>query len=350
MVSDGVVYVGTRQGEVLALDAKELGEVKWRFSPEVKSGEGGAFGTPVVGSELVYVATKGDNDGKNGRLYALRKDRESSSNVQPTRGEWLKGLERGIVGGPALGEGLALVGSDDGILYAFDAKTGTREWTFPTGGAIWSPPTVAEGVVYFGSVDKHVYAVSLAAELGQAQRLLWKYKTGGAVVAKPLLLDGMVIVGSFDRKLYALKAKTSNPGGEPAWPKPFKGDDWFWAGAVSDGESIFASSMGGKLYALNKEGAPIWLAPFEAEAPIVSTPVVVEDKIVVATDDRKLHLVGARDGDKLQVSKLLNGRVKAALSNDGNFVSLGDDKSNVTGLNVEQWVQVWQVSTKKQKK
>ena len=251
-------------------------------------------------------------------------------------------------------EGLVLVGSDDGNLYAFHTNgdtPGKMAWRFPTGARIWSTPVVRDGMVYFGSMDRHVYALRLEEGLSLASRLLWKYKTGGAVVAKPLLVDGpngrMVIVGSFDKKLYALKADTSNPAGELAWAQPFKGSGWFWAGAVSDGSTIFAPSMDGTVYALDKRGFPVWLVPFKAESPIVSTPVVVGDNLVVATDKGKLHLLSASDGTKLEVSKDLESRVKAPLAQDGAMVFVGVQDKTVRGVDAEQWAEVWQISTKK---
>ena len=349
-----VVYVGTKQGEVLALYASEKGgfrgkgEVKWGFSPEGEARLGGVFGAPAIGEKLVYVGGKGDSDGKGAKLYALRKNREDFPNIQTDKGEWKKDIERAIVGGPALAEaeGLVLVGSDNGVLYAFDAVTGKMAWSFPTGGQIWSTPAVGDGVVYFGSMDSYIYALSLQEGLDQASRLLWRYKTGGAVVARPLLLEGMVILGSFDRKIYALKANTSNPEGELVWLQPFEGDDWFWAGAVSDGNYIFASSMGSTVYALDKKGAPVWHERFKEGSPIVSTPVVVGDSLVVATDEGKLYKLSTSSGEQRESFKDLGGRVKAPLSQDGAMVFVGVEDSTVRLVNVERWVEVWEVSTK----
>ena len=355
--SDGVVYVGTRQDEVLALNANENGalrpeeQVLWRFTPELTERQG-VFGPPTVGEQLVYVGFKGDGDGKNGILYALNKARESSDRLQTDKGEWSKPILGAIVGGPALSQshGLVLVGSDDGNLYAFRTtgdRPGKMAWIFPTQGKIWSSPVVGDGVVYFGSMDNHVYAVSLEEGLSQPERLLWKYKTGGAVVATPLLVDDMLIVGTFGKKVFALKANTSNPEGELVWFKPFEGDAWFWAGVVSDGESIFVSSMSGTVYALDKQGIPIWPSPFNAESPIVSSPVVVGEELVVATDAGKLFLLSTSSGNSIEVFKDLGKRVKAPLSKDGSMVFVGTEDSTVRGIDVEKWVEIWKVSTER---
>ena len=355
-VSDGVVYVGTRQGEVLALDAKN-GEKIWRFAPGEDQLLGGVFGMPAVGEQFIYVGDKGDREGMGGRLYALRKDRESTDSIQTDRGEWDKPMldGGGIVGGPALAEddGLVLVGSDDGSLYAFHTTastsggtaylTGDRAWRFSTDKQIWSTPAVGDGVAYFGSMDRNIYALSLKPELEPGEsRLLWEYKTGGAVVSKPLLLTGdkMVIVGSFDEKLYALHSET----GDFLWS--FEGDGWFWAGAVSDGKHIFAPSMAGTVYALDKKGSSVWRSHLEGGSPIVSTPVIARGKVVVATDRGTLHFFRTNSGEEPELHRELRSRVKAPLSSEGNLVFVGVEDSTVRGINVDQWQQVWQVSTK----
>ena len=60
---------------------------------------------------------------------------------------------------PAIADGVVYVGSEDGRLYALDARTGQEKWRFKTDGAIVSSPAVAGGVVYFASTDGYLYAV-----------------------------------------------------------------------------------------------------------------------------------------------------------------------------------------------
>ena len=53
-------------------------------------------------------------------------------------------------------------------------------WTFKTGGAIRSSPTVVDSVVYVGSDDGNLYA--LDAVTGETK---WSYQTGGEVHSSP---------------------------------------------------------------------------------------------------------------------------------------------------------------------
>lgn len=77
------------------------------------------------------------------------------------------------------------------------------EWTYETGGDHWSSPVVADGTVYIGSYDHHLYAIDAAT--GDLQ---WRYRTGDRIDGSPAVSDGIVYVGSHDRNIYALDAET----------------------------------------------------------------------------------------------------------------------------------------------
>jgi hypothetical protein len=58
--------------------------------------------------------------------------------------------------------GVVYVGSNDGNVYALNARTGTLLWSYTTGWDVLdSSPVVANGVVYVGSWDSNVYAFGL---------------------------------------------------------------------------------------------------------------------------------------------------------------------------------------------
>jgi len=282
---DGFVYVGTKQGTVQALTDNGFEGYKplWTFPPnrdeDSKDGDSlfGVYGSPVVGEDLVYVSAI------NGVLYAI--DRETgtigSTGWKQPRGQ-AEDDRPTLVAGPALDleSNVVVVGSEDGGLYAFDAKTGEPRDGFPfrAEDKIWSTPVIQDGVIYFGSHDKHVYAVSLADGT-----LKWKFLTGGVVAGRPLLFRDMVIAGSFDKKLYAINIKD----GSKVWE--FLGENWFWAGAVANGRTIFAPSMDGNVYALDRGGNLSW--KYDLESPIVSRPVLVPRGLVVAARDGKIRLL-----------------------------------------------------------
>jgi outer membrane protein assembly factor BamB len=93
------------------------------------------------------------------------------------------------------------VGSENHKVLALNAKTGSKLWSYPTGGYVDSSTAVANGVVYVGSDDGNMYALN--ASTGA---LLWSYDTGGQVGSSPAVANGVVYV-SADGSGYAFGLK-----------------------------------------------------------------------------------------------------------------------------------------------
>lgn len=315
---EGVVYVGTKQGEVKLLADGGFNGVSLRStSTEVIPG---IQTTVVVGESLVFAASA------DGRLYALAKE-----GLERGEGGWPIEVRRDpsqelqpLIAGPTLwvspggDRQIVLVGSDDGSLYAFNANPRDPEdiftdpflWSFATSGKIWSTPVISENVAFFGSHDSNVYAVYL--DEGRETRGKWRFTTGGTVASRPLVFRDMVIVGSFDKKLYALDAED----GTLRWT--FEGNNWFWAGAVANENTIFAPSMDGNVYALDAGGNLRW--KHQMGSAIVSTPVLTTSGLVVAGKNGRISLldsVPASLGQSQEISffgGLRDTEVKAPLS------------------------------------
>lgn len=220
-VADGVVFVGSRDGDVLALRASS-GERLWRYRTA-----GGAASAPAVGSGTVYV---GDAAGRVHALRAVSGEclwRYSTggaveSSPTPYGGsvyagsadECVYALDEGsgalrwrhhtggpVRSSPAVRAGSVYTGSSDGGVYALDTRHGGVRWRYRTGGAVRSSPVLCAGTVYVGSLDSHLYA--LHSDTGA---LRWRYRTGGWVVAPPAAGHGYVYLGSYDQHVYALDA------------------------------------------------------------------------------------------------------------------------------------------------
>src|SRR5947199_253676 len=88
------------------------------------------------------------------------------------------------------------IGSDDHNVYALNARTGGKVWSYITGDIVFSP-AVAGGLVYIGSYDQNIYALN--AKTGAK---VWSYNTGGAVIPTPRVVNGVVYTNS-DATLYA---------------------------------------------------------------------------------------------------------------------------------------------------
>ena len=291
----------------------------------------GAFDLPVFGERLMYIS------GVDGYLYAIDRDFRAGSAEDAEDHSWRQAVGdeldlQPLVAGPALyrdpDNPIVLVGSEDGNLYAYDAEVGGNAlWTFSTGSKIWSTPVIKNGIAYFGSHDKNVYAVNVFDGTEE-----WRFTTGGAVAGKPLLFNGLVVIGSFDKKLYGLEADS----GVKSWE--LTGANWFWAGAVANRNTIFAPNMDGNIYAVDEEGDLLW--KHDLGSPIVSRPVLVTNSLVVASKNgRQITLLdtksGTTDANRMIDSEFVtNAEIKAPLFANGNTVYVGTQGSTIIRLDI----------------
>ncbi len=105
---------------------------------------------------------------------------------------------------PAISKDVIYVGSGDNHIYALNASTGERVWSYRTNGEVASSPAVADEIVYVGSHDGNVYALNT-----YDGSLVWSYQTDDWVVSSPAVVEGIVYFGSYDHYIYAIGAQVS---------------------------------------------------------------------------------------------------------------------------------------------
>jgi outer membrane protein assembly factor BamB len=201
-VVDGLVYFGSYQGGVYALDAK-TGVKRWFAST------GAVETSPAVADGVLYVGTDDD------RLYAI----DAATGAI----NWTFKAGGYVRSSPSVADGVVYVGSDDGNVYALDAATGTQIWAFDTGGLVDSGPAVSDGVVYVSGY-KAIYAVR--ASDGTK---LWKVKENINVMSSPALANGVVYVGGIINHVDALQALKATTG------------SLLWSKVLSTGKSVDSS-------------------------------------------------------------------------------------------------------------
>ena len=77
-------------------------------------------------------------------------------------------------------------------------------WTFKTGDAIKSSPVICNGIVYIGSNDGYIYAITSNG------KLKWKFNAGNSVESPPLIAQNTIYAGSLEGILFAIDAKTGS--------------------------------------------------------------------------------------------------------------------------------------------
>ncbi|OEJ36541.1 hypothetical protein BGK72_38255 [Streptomyces agglomeratus] len=241
-VVDGIVYIGSNDKNMYALDAA-TGTPRWTHTTGsirryLLSGSWAAS-SPAVVDGTVYIGSNGKN------VYAL-----DAATGTP---RWTHTTGSVVQSSPAVVDGTVYIGSSDKKVYALDAATGTPRWTHTTGSVVQSSPAVVDGTVYIGSSDKKVYALDAATGTPR-----WTHTTGNPVRSSPVVVDGIVYIGSSDMKVYALDAAT----GTPRWTHTTGG--WVHSSpAVVDGTVYIGSSdKDKKVYALNAAtGTPAGRTP-----------------------------------------------------------------------------------------
>ena len=295
-VVDGIVYVGSRDGYIYALDAV-TGEKIWAFKTEswVES-------SPVVVGGVVYC---GSNDGT---LYALDAKNGAKS--------WAFATPYSIRSTPAVADGVVYIGCDDYDIYAVDAATGTELWRSNTGEKVSSSPAVAKGIMVAGSVDGLFY--SFNAKNGSARLQL---DTKFPIYASPAIKDGVAYFTNNAGVLYAVDIMAKNWLWENklkiywntlyvygAAPKPPNPSGYLWS--VSLGwrlRTVSSPSIAGNYAYLgaSKDLVAVDLTTHEVQwrfttgGDVVSSPAAAGAVVYVGSEDGHLYAIDRDTGEKL---------------------------------------------------
>src|SRR5262249_14281240 len=116
----------------------------------------------------------------------------------------------GFQSSPAVADGVVYVGCRDAHVYAIDAASGRKKWDYPTSKSwVVGTPAVRDGVVYVGTSDSARF-LALDAKTG---RLRFNFDAKAYVFSSAAVAGDLVYVGSHNGKLYAVDART----GKLAW-------------------------------------------------------------------------------------------------------------------------------------
>ena len=241
----------------------------------------------------------------------------------------------GVIGtSPAVANGVLYFGSLDKSLYALDARSGSNLWKFPTQSAVVSTPVVANGVVYVGSSDHSLYA--LDAHTGKK---LWSFATGDFIDSTPAVADGVVYIGSGDHSLYAVDART----GKKLWSFA-TGDFIDSTPAVADGV-VYIGSGDHSLYAVDaRTGKKLW--SFATGGVIYSTPAVADGVVYVGSFsyDHALYAVDARTGTKLW-SFTTGGVIYSSPAVVNGVVYVGSHDHSLYAVDARTGTKLWSFTT-----
>jgi len=236
---------------------------------------------PVYSKGVVYYGSS------DGQVYAI------DVKTRMVKTGWPFRAKEAIWGAPLVADSQVYVASMDHHVYCLDAETGKLVWDFEAKGAMAVQPVLdaARGVLYVGDFDARVYAIE--ASSGKAVSG-FDFRADNWIWSEALLAGDRLYVSSLDGNLYALDPAN----GAVVSPYPFDAGNPLRAAPAQSGEVILAASEAGKLTAVNTTNAqPKWQWPSGVPtAAIYTTPVVVDGTVYVVLMNGQVVALQADNG------------------------------------------------------
>ncbi|MDO8545356.1 MAG: S8 family serine peptidase [Opitutaceae bacterium] len=222
---------------------------------------------------------------------------------------------------PAVGAGASNTGEFtlnlvDSLWQAATGRTGVN------GDSVTGAPAVAtDGTIYFGSIDKSVYA------LNPDGSLKWSFATtgglnnsGGSIdTASPAVAgDGTIYIGNSVGRFFAL-----TPAGSPRWIRDFgSSNSASLSPAIAADGTVYVKIGDGKLYALDPaSGATKWSVDVRGPLTYASPVIAADGTIYQGSDDRSLYAVNPDGSLKWRFETDASGEVYStpAIDSAGNL-------------------------------
>ncbi len=350
-----------------SVDSLRAQQAVLRWKIRIPFVEKGATSPPALSNDQVYLRT-----GDGVRVYDLE-----------TGNEQLAFRAQGITSAPLLVKSQLYYGTGEGHFYAVDLESKQVRWTFETQAAakaktgleayrqtlgyipdeaqqgytrtqefrqIRATPLLANGTVYFASVDGALYALEI-----ESGKMRWMFQTESFIESSPILHEGLILVGSQDGRLYAVDQRTGNERWRyqvehdwPSQPVVSKGVVYFVAGwmlhavdaktgalvgrfdmpgpiesrLTADGDTVYFLTQG-KAYAFNiKTGQEQWHAAGYYNTRTV--PVVAGSVVYCGGSDGTLHALDRESGRERWRFKA-EGHFATPVAADGTVIAASED-------------------------
>jgi outer membrane protein assembly factor BamB len=356
---DGIIYAGTLDGKVVAVNSSSQG-VLWSYAVTTTTSSGMSCGptsaptaiytTPIVDGDLVYVGTY------SGKVLTLNTTARSQDLPFPqTRyGEWKwdcpleNAKSNAIVADLLVIEDAIYVSSSNGRVYSLDKEFGDLNWESEIldqkHRKLWKSPVLQGNTLYVSTFDGHIYALSV--ETGEL--LDWSFESEAGFASSPVIYEDTIYMGSFDRHLYAIGIG-SNISSMWKFPQEKPAGNWFWASPIVNEGIVYAGCLDGKLYAIESEtGEKSW--EFDAGSSVVSPPVLTDNLLIVVNESGTVYVfdLGAKIGDEAVPLKTISigADVRSPFCAQGGLVYIrGEDKDNhLFVVDIDKGELSWKIS------
>ncbi len=314
-VSDGRVYVANREGVIKALDSGN-GRVVWSVEKEGLEVSGG----PGAGEGLVLVGTS------NGEVLAL--SQQDGSEV------WRARVSSEVLSVPKAALGMVVVHTIDGKLYALNVSDGKIAWMYDRSIPVLtlhgnSSPVISGTKVICGFASGKLIAFDI--DSGQQY---WEatiaVPSGSSELERmvdidgdPVVQGGMVYVATYQGQLAAV----SEDSGDVVWRRELSS----YAGLGADYEYLYVSDAEDKVWAIDPRNSSSMWKQEKLHGRRLSAPAVLGEYIVVGDFEGYLHWLSPEDGHMLARTRVgdapittppvINGSVAYVLGDGGELAA-----------------------------
>lgn len=230
-------------------------------------------------------------------------------------------------GGPAVSDGLFVIGTLDGHVYGLDAKTGEKRWKAKVSAGVITSPAVVGSRVVVRTNDGKIYCLN--ADDGSQE---WVYDQSIVPLLSlrgngpPLVAKGVVFFSSDDGNLVALRLDN----GEKLWSIPVStGEgrtdierlDDADGSVLLQGDTLYAAAYHGRITAINGPTArPIWKQKFSTYVSMA----VSGNTLIAVDDESNVWAFDTTSGSDRWEQKKLEWRWLSGPGIVGNYVVVGD--------------------------
>ena len=215
---------------------------------------------------------------------------------------------RRLASAPVIGDGRLIAVGTDGIIHAFDAKTGGRIWQHRmelegrlSNSAFGGGASISGGRVYATNGVGEVVALD-----GETGSELWKVQPAGPLRGSPTIAFGQIFVMTQDNQIFSLDAET----GEQVWTESGSATQAgvFGVAAPAAGQgTVVAGYSSGELSAYRYEnGRTLWadaLARTSISTEVGSLTDIDADPII---DSGRVYALG--QGGRMAAYELVTGQ------------------------------------------
>lgn len=287
VIRGDVIYTANASGTVQAIN-RNTGKLIWskQLSQGVVSGPAVADGYVAVGTSRSSVILLGQTDGVKIRKFKLSGDPLSK---------------------PIITANKIIIKTIDGVVYAFDLKTGEKLWVSEHGSPSLilkasSSPVIMGQLAIIGFSDGRLDAIEL-----QSGRVVWQrsiaFASGSSDVerlvdidADPIVRGDVAYLASYQGYVGALSLGT----GQFIWRKPAS----VYKNLAIDATTLYVTDSDDVVWGIDRQNGQVKWKQLSLKARGLSEPILMGHRLIVGDRTGYLHVLGTHNGELLARTKL----------------------------------------------